>query len=511
MNGNTSKKNRNSSQMRNKALPVANQSPAHNPFMPSLDVIPALTRDKNAKSNRKPKVMLGMPDIPVDEHLDNDAYATKIGGAPIWLIDHQHPDSDIQICGSCQNPMYLIFQGYVPLENSIYHRVMYVWACNRRICIKKPGSIKALRAHLVDPEYLKQLQKKEAARIQKEEQLKAAQKRNAFVASPNGSPFQLGDLWSSSNQGKSSAGNPFAMPATPSKANPFQMPGSNDIEEAEEDEDEEEETEEEESKQSYSQAASAKRKPFDLNHHFAESLTIQEEDEEEEEEEMEDDDVDHDEDFVCQMKFPGHYLYISEEEIAETFDSLGLDMSKYQKYLDLQQQSEDAVDDSEDGISWAGETYEKQDVPRGFDKAFKKFTERVGAWPEQCVRYEFGGSPLLFSNSDQAAKSLIVSSSDGYGVYSNSQLPVCPHCGSKRTFEFQLMPHMLSLLSVTEHAMIEEQTLDKTGKDQWNVGMEFGTVMIFVCENDCNGSTSTDVEDQVTYFEEHVIAQFELD
>jgi pre-rRNA-processing protein TSR4 len=86
------------------------------------------------------------------------------------------------------------------------------------------------------------------------------------------------------------------------------------------------------------------------------------------------------------MKFPGHYLYISEEEIGETYDSLGLDMSKYQKYLDLQQQSEDAVDDSEDGVSWAGETYEKQDVPRGFDKAFKKFTERVGAWPEQCVR-----------------------------------------------------------------------------------------------------------------------------
>jgi pre-rRNA-processing protein TSR4 len=91
--------------------------------------------------------------------------------------------------------MYLVFQGYVPLENSIYHRAMYVWACNRRICIKKPGSIKALRAHLVDPEYLKQQQRKEAARLQKEEQLKAAQKRNAFVASPNGSPFQVSNLF----------------------------------------------------------------------------------------------------------------------------------------------------------------------------------------------------------------------------------------------------------------------------------------------------------------------------
>lgn len=87
--------------------------------------------------------------------------------------------------------MYMIFQGYVPLEDSIYHRVIYVWACNRRICIKKPGSIKALRAHLVDPEYLKQQKKKEAARIRKEEQIKAAQKRNAFVGTANGSPFQV--------------------------------------------------------------------------------------------------------------------------------------------------------------------------------------------------------------------------------------------------------------------------------------------------------------------------------
>jgi pre-rRNA-processing protein TSR4 len=87
--------------------------------------------------------------------------------------------------------MYLIFQGYVPLEDSIYHRAVYVWACNRRICIKKPGSIKALRAHLVDSEYLKQQKKKDAARLRKEEQFKAAQTRNAFVATSNGPSFQV--------------------------------------------------------------------------------------------------------------------------------------------------------------------------------------------------------------------------------------------------------------------------------------------------------------------------------
>lgn len=35
--------------------------------------------------------------------------------------------------------MYLIFQGYVPLPDSIYHRVIYVWGCNRRQCMHKSG------------------------------------------------------------------------------------------------------------------------------------------------------------------------------------------------------------------------------------------------------------------------------------------------------------------------------------------------------------------------------------
>jgi hypothetical protein len=85
MNGNTTKKNRNSSQMRNKALPVPNQPLAHNPFTPSLDAIPAVTQERQAKAKNKQqsKVMLGMPDIPIDEHLDNDVFATKIGGVPV--------------------------------------------------------------------------------------------------------------------------------------------------------------------------------------------------------------------------------------------------------------------------------------------------------------------------------------------------------------------------------------------------------------------------------------------
>lgn len=85
------------------------------------------------------------------------------------------------------------------------------------------------------------------------------------------------------------------------------------------------------------------------------------------------------------LAFPGQYLYITEEVLEESFDFLGIDLSKYQKYIEMQQ-DDDLEEDGEGGGTWAGEGYEKQKLPKGVDKAFKQFTERVAQWPEQCVR-----------------------------------------------------------------------------------------------------------------------------
>jgi hypothetical protein len=71
--------------MRNKALPLKSEQSVQTPFAPSLEPIPTTTRDKQTKGKNKQqsKVMLGMPDVPIEEHLDNDGYATKIGGIPV--------------------------------------------------------------------------------------------------------------------------------------------------------------------------------------------------------------------------------------------------------------------------------------------------------------------------------------------------------------------------------------------------------------------------------------------
>ncbi|RUP15610.1 hypothetical protein BC936DRAFT_139588, partial [Jimgerdemannia flammicorona] len=81
---------------------------------------------------------------------------------------------------------------------------------------------------------------------------------------------------------------------------------------------------------------------------------------------------------------PAQYLYITEEVLEVSFDSLGIDLSKYQKYIEMEEDNDDFEEDGEGGGTWAGEAYEKQKLPKGVDRAFKQFTERMAQWPEQC-------------------------------------------------------------------------------------------------------------------------------
>lgn len=169
-------------------------------------------------------------------------------------------------------------------------------------------------------------------------------------------------------------------------------------------------------------------------------------------------------------RFPGEYLHVIEED-SDQDDRMMIDMQRYGKYLDLEKRVMEEME-SDDG-QWQGETYEKQQLPRGMDKEFKAFLERVEIEPRQCVRYEWAGQPLLYNRLQQQTQPL-----GGY----------CTHCKSPRVFELQLMPHILYILPTEE-------------------GMEFGTILVFVCKNDCHPGHP----EQVSYVQEEVIVQFEYD
>ncbi|KAK1006922.1 hypothetical protein LTR91_003531 [Friedmanniomyces endolithicus] len=136
------------------------------------------------------------------------------------------------------------------------------------------------------------------------------------------------------------------------------------------------------------------------------------------------------------------------------------------------------------------------------DKTFQRFADRIAQNPEQVLRYEYSGQPLLYSRKDAVGKLLDpVQASSGGRVQVVSghassggapRMPRCENCGAGRAFELQLTPHAITQLEV-----------DEMGLD----GMDWGTILLGVCSADCQERSTKDGE--VSYLEEWVGVQWE--
>lgn len=128
------------------------------------------------------------------------------------------------------------------------------------------------------------------------------------------------------------------------------------------------------------------------------------------------------------------------------------------------------IDESADSAGAAGGKEDKVVFESSMDATFQRFADRVGQNPDQCIRYEYGGVPLLYAKGDEVAK-LLGDNVEGLAkVKAAKGIPRCGNCGAGRVFEVQLMPHT-----------IEELECEEDGLD----GMDWGTVIVGVCERDC--------------------------
>ena len=93
------------------------------------------------------------------------------------------------------------------------------------------------------------------------------------------------------------------------------------------------------------------------------------------------------------------------------------------------------------------------------DATFQKFADRLSQNPEQVIRYEFAGTPLLYSKKDAVG-----------ALLSKGAMPRCGNCGRRRVFEVQLTPNAIAELEADDLSL---------------EGMEWGTVIVGVCEADC--------------------------
>ena len=125
------------------------------------------------------------------------------------------------------------------------------------------------------------------------------------------------------------------------------------------------------------------------------------------------------------------------------------------------------IDDSTSSTAAEKDTFESS-----LDATFLRFSERLAQNPSQVLRYEFNGTPLLYSGSDAVAARFGVVPGKTKTQNTPSQgMPRCESCGAKRVFELQLVPGLISAL--------EEESVDL------EEGMEWGTIILGVCANDC--------------------------
>ncbi|KAF8938084.1 hypothetical protein BGZ47_008747 [Haplosporangium gracile] len=442
-------------------------------------------------SKKAGPILLGMPDSLMEPQDDIDPYVTKIGGVPLWLSEDLPAPSKYGICEACGKNMYLLLQAYVPLETSPYDRVVYVWACNQRLCMRKKGSFRVVRALRLNAEYAQKLEKKAKPTTP----VASAPLANPFGAAPGA--FDMGNaLFGGAGAGFN---NPFAPPS--STVNPFAPPPG------------------------FGAPAPAAA-PISFASITSSNIPAKEELSSEDEEETVEESGPWPE---KPPTFSPHYLYIA-EEVLEDSKAVSDDIAeKYSHLLALEEANQDDGDDDEKGgpggAGWSGEAYEKASLPKGVDKAFKKFTERVQAWPDQCVRYHFPGSPLLFSFSDPTARTLLPANASQHSKQnapSAHRIPRCPACKGPRGFEFQLMPNLLSLLDVTSKKYLSEEEMkalkERKGAQVFDIGMEWGTILVYSCVDDCFSKNATKKADGaeedtkvplVKYFEEVALIQFE--
>jgi len=180
--------------------------------------------------------------------------------------------------------------------------------------------------------------------------------------------------------------------------------------------------------------------------------------------------------------YPQYYL----EDDIEYLDKIPLpDQAVITQTMD--------IDEPSGSGGGGGGKEDKEVFESSIDKTFQKFADRLSQNPEQVIRYEFRGQPLLYSKSDGVGKSFSSSAGGGEGKVrvsgaSGQGIEKCGNCGGRRVFEVQLTPHAIMELEK------EEEGFD---------GMEWGTIIVGVCEKDCGK------EGEVSYFEEWAGVQWE--
>ncbi|KAK0384374.1 hypothetical protein NLU13_7155 [Sarocladium strictum] len=361
-------------------------------------------------------VLLGYASKEADEDT-----VSKLGGYPEWLDTEAPPTAGFARCKVCKSMMTLLLQlnGELPEKFPDHERRLYVFACRKASCRRKAGSIRALRGVRTWKE--DQVPKVSTSEIDMTTEEAQPEKKDPAPALGNalfGGKTPLGG---------SSGANPFSSNVNPfsttlATANPFSTSAQPPSPFA---------------SPPPAQAKTKKEAEESLPKTFAETLSLNTTPKEP---------PPPAEPWPAIDDLPQAYptLYLADADF-ETLDPTPTNVPENARMEDADAAEPSALD--------------REAFESAMDSTFQKFADRMSQNPEQVIRYEHGGVPLLYSKTDEVGKKL-----------TKGTMPGCSNCGGRRTFEVQLTPHAITELEA------DDMSLD---------GMEWGTIIVGVCERDC--------------------------
>jgi pre-rRNA-processing protein TSR4 len=360
----------------------------------------------------------------------------------VWLDNKTVPSGSLGKCKVCSETMSLLLQlnGDLPDRFPGHERRIYVLGCRRKPCRRKEGSVRTFRA----------------VRTNK---IEATQKQETTASNGSGSTAPIPDLGSALFGAKPilpAPSNPFSSSQTPSSANPFSC------------------------------AKAGAEQPIPEAKHISASALTQT--------------------FADKARISSEPAPASQTsstappapwtEDRNPYPSYHLDADKEYLYPEPQDQAVPSNIRVDNEGESSGAADDKAAFESAMDKTFQRFADRLSQNPEQVLRYEFGGEPLIYSKTDAVGKKLAPASNakvQTVGSRTGSlKIPSCEGCGSARVFELQLTPRAIAELEA------EEMGVD---------GLDWGTVVVGVCGEDCQEKGKG--VDEVGYLEEWVGVQWE--
>eukprot|EP00775_Hariotina_reticulata_P005221 gene5221-5458_t len=175
---------------------------------------------------------------------------------------------------------------------------------------------------------------------------------------------------------------------------------------------------------------------------------------------------------ILRRNYAACQVTIVEEEISGGGEDVQRLLSSYQSRIAAEGEYEEA--------ELPGDLVDELEAAAGpAQAAFAAFQARCARAPEQVLRYCFQpGADALWPSLSHTP--------------SPADIPPCPHCGTDRVFEFQVMPQLLSLM--------ELDAADPHAPD-------WGTMAVYSCPRSCSAPPVEAASGHSTYVEEFVWVQ----